>query len=307
LSGQSIKDEGCKVISSALEKMPNLKALNLFNNNISADGIIYLSNGIYPNLEYLNLCFNEIGSDGVKNLLKKSSNNNSEEYPKQTFYKKFQNKKPIEEDNYQWPKLKEIHLNKTGFDYKSILEIAPILRRLEHLDIGYLEEFDKRDHTMGLILLSLSDIDFSKLKILNIQRNNICPVGVKLLTDVKLDNLEKLWADNNPIGDEGLSILISKKWPSLLVLDIRHSGLTLESLSILEDQKYNLPKSPIVKIEDNPVSEQKGAIKAFHKMGWPIEKVAEELKLTIGAIKIAFPEIEWKVQGPRLKDNRSEF
>lgn len=262
LSSNFITDEGCKIISSASTKMPNLKTLNLFNNGISEKGIEYLSKGTYSNLEYLNLCFNKIGDSGVKNLMKNS-----------------------------WQKLNDLHINKTGFGALAVLTIKPILEQLKHLDIGYHEEFKNITHILG----ALTFVKFINLTELNVQKCNITPADVTLLTLLRLDNLERLILDNNLLlKDDGINLLLEKVWPCLVYLNIEKTGLTIVSLIIIENKKIMLPKSPNILIKDDEISRVKGKIETYHEMGWFIEQIAEKMKLSIDNIKKVCPEIEWQ-------------
>ena len=236
---ESLKLNDSKVTVYHLEKIinhfkcPNLKFLNLSDNDICLEKVLVLVLGECPLLEELHLENTKIPFEGIKVL------GNQSKWP-QLKYFNLSNNEIYDKGLSQlvlaeWPLLEDLNLSNTKLSLKAGEKVFTQLKwlQLKHLNISNNEIFDE-----GLSALGVKE--WPLLEELNVKNTKITQLGIEILVNkMKASHLKKLDISENSILDGGLKVLTSGNWPLFEHLVYYQTQVTLKGhISLLESFKW---------------------------------------------------------------------
>lgn len=202
LSGNSIKNEGFKILMEGINENPTLSELDLSRNDITFEGMKYITNLTNKNnITSLNLSYNDIRSEGIVVLCSKISNF---KFLKELFLENcnitFKGFNAIVEAYNHGNKLELIKLDGNDLRDKQIANMIEIIKRfnVSNLSLRSCNLGDACSYYFGMCLLNNEMI-----KIIDIGNNSITDKGFRAFESIPdyLRNLEKIDISQNMISD----------------------------------------------------------------------------------------------------------
>jgi len=213
VSWNKIGDEGLEVLASG--KWPLLEDLNLVVTNITAAGLeLIIDKSDWPNLKKLNVAQNNIGNKGLEVLMSRN-----------------------------WPLLEALNLSQTNITAQGL---KLVMDKQNWPDLKRLDVSGNQIGDEGLEALVCGKWPF--IEDLSLEGTNITAKGIKfMIDDSNWLNLKILNVAKNKIGDKGLEILSSGKWPLLEDLILYDTQIKTQDLKSVIS-KFNWPNLKKVRI-----------------------------------------------------------
>lgn len=229
-----IGDKGAKGLGEGLKQCPSLRLLGLQNNQISNDGAKGLAKGLHDcnSLKTLLLDYNEIGDSGVETLFEHLGHCSKLERVVLACNQIGDNgAKSIGKSLSNLSSLWSLNLERNQIGDDGARDLAPGLEGCRTLYLGHNQIGDDGARDLGKGL-------GRSLKVISLQNNKICDVGVKGLaaglqrcsTTIRTLDLEM-----NKIGEEGIKVLIDslKNCTNLQHLNLSHNGIGNKGANVL--------------------------------------------------------------------------
>ena len=209
-------------------KLSKLKRLDVSLNRISDKGLVYLTEANFiNNLNYLNLAGNDITDDGVK-YLSFTKMSNLDTLDLTLNYLKSKSGSHLSKSVFHLLSSLSLERNKIKAHGLKNLIGAKFFTNLVKLNLGYCKLGNE-----GCQILSETNV--SKIEELNLKDNSINDDGVTFLCKANFDNLKDLNLEDNDIATKGIKEIINTILNQLNFLRLK-GNLKLENKDVIEIQ-----------------------------------------------------------------------
>lgn len=232
LSGNSLKENGVKLLGESLKNNKNLVSLNLNNNKIENNGGFYLADSLIKNnaLEKLFLAGNRINENSLSSLLSVIGNKHCS------------------------VKHLDISDNNLGFeDFKCISEFFLMNSNLTSLNVS-----NNLIDPVSANYLSLS-LKNSNISILHFENNQLNEESSPLLLNYLITSkVKEVYFDNNPFGEVGSILLahIFKVNKHMKIASLKNCQLTSLSLICICKNLEDNTGLEFLNLEENKFDDQ---------------------------------------------------